>query len=116
MSRKAGAASYRMTRSLRLPPSNRGVRCIAVSQSDTPGSLDNLAAETGDGDILLLDRDSFNLTSAADEAAPLVGEATGRPWHCLLILHIVPDTDNAWSRMTSSAFTVSQGYFHCHHC
>lgn len=75
--RRAGVASYRLMRSLRLPSSNRGVIRIAVSQSDAPGSLDNLAAETGDGDLLLLDRDSFNLTSASDQASPLVDEGAG---------------------------------------
>ena len=64
-------------RSLQLPSSNRGVIRMAVSQSDAPGSLDNLAAETGDGDLLLLDRDSFNLTSASDQATPLVDDDAG---------------------------------------
>ncbi|KAK9836406.1 hypothetical protein WJX84_006999, partial [Apatococcus fuscideae] len=75
--RQTGAGKYRLLRSLRLPANNRGVRCIAVSQSDIPGALDNLAAETGDGDLLLLDRDSFNLTSAADEAKPLIDTDAG---------------------------------------
>ncbi len=83
--RKTGAGKYRLLRSLRLPANNRGVRCIAVSQSDIPGALDNLAAETGDGDLLLLDRDSFNLTSAADEAKPLIDTDAGETW---LVRHI----------------------------
>ncbi|KAK9825965.1 hypothetical protein WJX74_001792 [Apatococcus lobatus] len=75
--KKAGAASYQLMRSLRLPASNRGIIRIAVSQSDAPGSLDNLAAETGDGELLLLDRDSFNLTSASDQAERLVDDDAG---------------------------------------
>lgn len=72
---KAGAASYKLMRSLHLPAANRGVCRIAVSQSDAPGSLNNLAVQTGDGDLLLLDRDSFNLTSDSDQ--PLVNDDAG---------------------------------------